>query len=322
MYFPTSAARQLSSVPALPNVPLEDILSLEPSPRKSLFCAVTQRAISVWRVRVRSAFTPECMVSESLRQPSTPLAYLARSEISLTEHGDNLAVTWSPDGSRIVIQVSSVHHNVLLCLIVICSRRRSHISCWYWSTAFPTLQCISRQISHQVFSATSLPAQGRECHFNHSASRSKASYARRVRFSGNRSLLQVEPHLDMHFQPNSVSPRKNHLAFTTSSPPAIQRIPWPSYDDADDNDRSRRSLFGYDTWVLSDHELPWLVDSDGTCYTVYSHYIATRVRLIHLGSHCPEDLVLNFRSGDVGNFGWKSLLCAIGGELTNGRDRC
>lgn len=107
MYFPTSAARQLSSVPALPDLPLEGILSLEPSPRKSLFCALTQHAITVWRVRVRSIFTHICITSESHPQPSTPLAYLARSETSLIEHGDNLAATWSPDGSRIVIQVSS-----------------------------------------------------------------------------------------------------------------------------------------------------------------------------------------------------------------------
>ena len=54
---------------------------------------------------------------EPLRQPSTPLAYLARSATSLVEHGDNLVATWSLDGSRIVIQVSSPHDNALLCLM-------------------------------------------------------------------------------------------------------------------------------------------------------------------------------------------------------------
>lgn len=129
MYFPTSAARQLSSIPVLPDVPLEDILSLEPSPRKSLFCALTQHAISVWRVRVRSIFTPDHILSESLPQPPTPLAHLARSETSLIEHGDNLAVTWSPDGSRIIIQASSIHYDSLFCFMT-SFRPRSHISCW------------------------------------------------------------------------------------------------------------------------------------------------------------------------------------------------
>lgn len=125
------------------------------------------------------------------------------------------------------------------------------------------------------------------------------------------------------FSINSVSPRKHHLAFSTSSPPAIQRIPWPSYDDADiDNDHSRRSLIGYDTWVLNGHELPWLVDSDGMYYAACSQYIVTRVILIHIRSHCREDLAFNFRSGDMDNLGWKSLLRATAGELTNGKDYC
>jgi hypothetical protein len=52
MYFPTSTARLLSSVPGLPNLPPEPILHLVPSPRKSLFCTVTRNGIAVWRVRV------------------------------------------------------------------------------------------------------------------------------------------------------------------------------------------------------------------------------------------------------------------------------
>lgn len=183
------------------------------------------------------------------------------------------------------------------------------------------LQRISRQTSHQVYSVTSLPAQGKDSRFNHSVSRSKASYARRGRFSGNHSLPQVELYLDAFFFTNSVSPRKHHLTFSTSTPPAIQRIPWPSYDDADtQDDHFRRSLIGYDTWVLNDHELPWLVDSDGTGYIICSRHIVTRVILILILSHCREDLVFNFRSGDVGNFRWKSLLCTTAGELTNRKD--
>lgn len=54
MYFPTSAARQLSSVPALP-LPSELVLAIAPSPRKTLFVAVTGTGLSLWRVRVRTA---------------------------------------------------------------------------------------------------------------------------------------------------------------------------------------------------------------------------------------------------------------------------
>jgi hypothetical protein len=66
----------------------------------------------------------------------------------------------------------------------------------------------------------------------------------------------------------SVSPRKDYILFSTQSPPAIQRIPWPAIDE-DDLDivsaraRRRRSWTGYDTWMLNDQELPWLNDPQG-----------------------------------------------------------
>lgn len=53
MYFPTSAARQLSTVPTLPHLPPEPAIALSASPTKSLFCTLTRNGLSVWRVRVR-----------------------------------------------------------------------------------------------------------------------------------------------------------------------------------------------------------------------------------------------------------------------------
>ncbi|KAI9572704.1 RIC1-domain-containing protein [Boletus coccyginus] len=211
MYFPTSAAKRLSGAPALPDEPLENILSLAPSPRRSLFCAVTQHAITVWRVR-----------------PSTPLAYLARSKTSLVEHGDNLAVTWSPDGSRIVIQTTFSY----LVLVMV--------------------DCI---LDVAVYQPPDIPP-GVQRNFLAGPGEGVPLQSLSLSFEG---VIRAEG------QVLSVSPRKHHLAFSTSSPPAVQRIPWPSYDDTDvENDRSQRSPFGYDTWVLNDHELPWLVDCDVT----------------------------------------------------------
>ncbi|KAN0100860.1 RIC1 domain containing protein [Tylopilus felleus] len=211
MYFPTSAARQLSSVPALPDVLLENILALEPSPRKSLFCALTRHSITVWRVR-----------------PPAPLAYLARSETSLIEHGDNLAVTWSPDGNRIVIQTTFSY------LVLV------------------TVDCVP---DAAVYQPPDIPP-GVQRNFLAGPGEGLPLQSLSLSFEG---VIRAEGRV------LSVSPRKHHLAFSTSSPPAIQRIPWPSYDDSDtENDHSRRSLFGYDTWVLNDHEVPWLVDSDVT----------------------------------------------------------
>ncbi|KIY65901.1 RIC1-domain-containing protein [Cylindrobasidium torrendii FP15055 ss-10] len=102
MYFPTSAAKRLATVPALPNIPAEPALSVLPSPRKSFFSVLTRNGISVWRVR-----------------PTSILAYLSRTPASIVDHGENVEAHWAPDGSRIVIQTSlsflvliSVSYNV------------------------------------------------------------------------------------------------------------------------------------------------------------------------------------------------------------------
>ncbi|KAG6837879.1 hypothetical protein H0H93_013032 [Arthromyces matolae] len=89
MYFPTSAARQLSTIPALPNLPPEPVICLRPSPRKALFCTLTRNGVSVWRVR-----------------PPAVLSFLSRTPTSLLDHGENVDVQWSPDSSRLVIKTS------------------------------------------------------------------------------------------------------------------------------------------------------------------------------------------------------------------------
>ncbi|KAJ7693644.1 RIC1-domain-containing protein [Mycena rosella] len=91
MYFPTTTAHQLSSIPALPNIPPESekLICLVPSPRKSLFCTLSRTGVSIWRVR-----------------PSAVLAYLSRTPTSILDHGENIAVHWAPDGGRIIIQTS------------------------------------------------------------------------------------------------------------------------------------------------------------------------------------------------------------------------
>ncbi|THU88454.1 RIC1-domain-containing protein [Dendrothele bispora CBS 962.96] len=89
MYFPTSTARQLSTVPALPNIPPESVVDLCPNPKKSLFCTLTRNGLSVWRVR-----------------PSALLAFLSRTPASIIDHGENFKAHWSPDGDRIVVQTT------------------------------------------------------------------------------------------------------------------------------------------------------------------------------------------------------------------------
>ncbi|KAH7915124.1 RIC1-domain-containing protein [Hygrophoropsis aurantiaca] len=210
MYFPTSAARQLSTVPALPDVAPEPILALEASPRKSLFCTLTKDALTVWRVR-----------------PSAPLAYLSRTATSLAEHGENTAVTWSPDGSRIVIQTT---------------------------LSYLVLVTVDYMPDASVYQAPEIPP-GAQRNFLAGPGEGLPLQSIGLAFEG---VIKVEGNVV------SVSPRKNHIMFSTSSPPAVQRIPWPAYgvEVNGEEQTAKKSLMGYDTWILNDHELPWLADAD------------------------------------------------------------
>jgi hypothetical protein len=61
-----------------------------------------------------------------------------------------------------------------------------------------------------------------------------------------------------------VSPRKHFILFSTRDPPAIQRIPWPTHDHPkDEEERKGKNFVWYNTWILNDLELPWLVETDG-----------------------------------------------------------
>ncbi|KAF8203148.1 RIC1-domain-containing protein [Pholiota molesta] len=89
MYFPITAARQLATTPALPNIPPEPVVALAASPRKGLFCTLTRTVVAVWSGR-----------------PSALLSILTRTPTSILNHGDSLDAWWSPDGNRIVVKTS------------------------------------------------------------------------------------------------------------------------------------------------------------------------------------------------------------------------
>lgn len=60
MYFPTSAARQLATSAALPNIPTELVIALASNPRKSLFCTLTRTVVALWLGRV-SFYSLKCL---------------------------------------------------------------------------------------------------------------------------------------------------------------------------------------------------------------------------------------------------------------------
>ncbi|KAI0651550.1 RIC1-domain-containing protein [Trametes meyenii] len=210
MYFPTSAARQLSSAPALP-LPSERVLALAPSPRKTLFATVTKSGLSLWRVR-----------------PSAVLAHLSRTATSLQEHGENLALQWSPDGQRIVVQTTGSH------LVLV------------------TVEYNAEEVPYQT---PPLPANAAR-NFLPGAGEALPLQSLSLHLEG---VIRVEGTL------LSVSPRKEYILFSTCSPPAVQRVPWPNASGGE-NGRG-----DYDTWEINEEEFPWLVDPDVTVCQISYH---------------------------------------------------
>ncbi|KAJ7275450.1 RIC1-domain-containing protein [Mycena haematopus] len=226
MYFPTTTAHQLSSIPALPNIPPESekLIALVPSPRKSLFCTLSRTGVSIWRVR-----------------PSAVLAYLSRTPTSILDHGENIAVHWAPDGGRIIIQTSESY--LVLITVVYLADTPIYVP--------PPLPSTSRNYF--------LPGPGEALPLQCVS----------LRFEG---VIRVDGGLIC------VSPRKQYIIFSTKSPPAVQRIPWPEIEEEHDIvDGEPKTQFGtYETWIFNDHDFDFFVDPDVTA-TKISYSRATGV---------------------------------------------
>ncbi|KAI0963163.1 hypothetical protein AcW1_000322 [Taiwanofungus camphoratus] len=205
MYFPTSAARQLSTAPALP-LPSEVVICLSPSPRKSLCCTLTKSGLSAWRVR-----------------PSAVLAYLSRTPTSLLEHGENVSLSWAPNGKRIVIQTARSY------LVLVAVDFHPDEAPYQSPPLAPTAQ--------RHF----LPGSGEALPL-HSVS------------------LHLEGVIRLEGTLLSVSSRNDCILFSTKGPPALQRVPWPG--NPDDTHNGFKTWADYSTWVLNDEEFPWLIDAD------------------------------------------------------------
>ncbi|KAL5534531.1 hypothetical protein ACEPAG_994 [Sanghuangporus baumii] len=216
MYFPTSAARLLSTVPALPNLVPEPVVSLCPSPNKALFCTLTKNGITVWRAR-----------------PAVVLAFLSRTTTSMIEHGDNVSAHWHTNGSRLLIQTTGSY----LVLVRVTLDGRSAL---------------------EPYQSPPLPSNAQR-HFQPGSGEALPMFSVSLSFEG---VIRVDGDL------LSVSPRRQCIMFSTKNPPSVQRIPWPTVEDdlneEYDGSESKGSLSRHETWILNDHELPWLVNSNVT----------------------------------------------------------
>jgi RAB6A-GEF complex partner protein 1 len=62
-----------------------------------------------------------------------------------------------------------------------------------------------------------------------------------------------------------VSPRKDCILFTTKSPPAVQKIPWPADEEnAEDGYGLReRQMWDYEMWQFNEHDFDWFIEPEG-----------------------------------------------------------
>ncbi|KAI0274897.1 RIC1-domain-containing protein [Gloeopeniophorella convolvens] len=156
-------------------------------------------------------------------RPFAVLAYLSRTSTSIEEHGENQSVHWSTDGTRLVIQTAKSY-------LVLASLHQKPDEAPY---ATPHLASNTLR--------TFLPGPGEALPLQ----------ALVIRFEG---VIRVEGSL------LSVSPRKHYILFSTKNPPCIQRIPWPVSYEAENSAEHR--MYGYENWILNEHDFPWLVDSN------------------------------------------------------------
>ncbi|KAH9486681.1 Guanine nucleotide exchange factor subunit Rich [Psilocybe cubensis] len=159
-------------------------------------------------------------------RPSALLSVLTRTPISILNHGDNLDVWWSPDGNRIIVKTS----DSFLVLISVDFNNDAA----YASSPLPS----NAQRNFLAGPGEALPFPSISLHFE--------------------GVVRVEGGLQ------SVSPRKQHMSFSTRDPPTIQSMPWPTVELDEDDDASieQNIPLDYNTWLLNDLDFSWLVEPD------------------------------------------------------------
>lgn len=160
------------------------------------------------------------------------MAYLSRTPTSLAEHGENQALHWSTDGTRIVIQTAK---------------------------SYLVLVTVQFNPNETPYEAPEL-ASGNKRNFLPGPGEALPLQSIVLHFEG---VIRVEGSL------LSVSPRRHYILFSTKSPPSIQRIPWPVAQDAELYGRGGSRQYGYDSWVINEEDFPWLEDSDVTVSDIF-----------------------------------------------------
>ncbi|KAF8344080.1 RIC1-domain-containing protein [Cantharellus anzutake] len=169
-------------------------------------------------------------------RPLVHLCSLTRSETSIALHGTNCSANWSPDSTRIVVQTTSSY------LVLIKVKKDPDVLA-YSSSSLATAALKRFQ-----------PGPGEEAHLH-------------VHHLSLEGVIQVRGEL------RCVSPRQTHILFSTSIPPAVQRIPWPITNDSDSGsdgeDIGHQKWLGHDTWMTHQEDMPWLLQSNVMVDIIY-----------------------------------------------------
>ena len=203
------------------------------------------------------------------------LAHLSRTSISLSEHGENKHASWSPDSSRIVIEVMTYSTREAFADTMITlqdNRLTPHIGgCRVFDLPSPvpyspTFDCcpppfLTRSRGRPAATVCWPPVRG--CH----------SHRRRNTQVPIASLVFSELFPNVYH--SSVSLRNHSILFSTKNPPAVQRIPWPSQEEETEHGRGvkRKKWLGHDTWILNDQDFPWLRSTNGDAFRRHSRLL-------------------------------------------------
>lgn len=205
----------------------------------------------------------------NILQPTVVLSHLSRSANSIEEHGQNQAVYWSPDASRLVIQVSRLPRPALFRgpLKHLHQTDKSHI-------LLVSIQ-YARQFGRTPYDASRLARAARRFHPGPGEGVPLEEIALELegvvaidgsiqKFVPNSSLDCIA--LTYSCPDNSVLLRESHILFSTADPPAVQRIAWPSQEQEEEI-KSPLSPTGSgqdDGWALRLSRMSWLPEA-GPC---------------------------------------------------------
>lgn len=157
------------------------------------------------------------------------VAHLARTVVSLQEHGENRTVHWAPDASKLVIETDKSH---ILLVAVHYSKDSSQTP--YDASRAP------RASGSRLF----LPGPG------------EAIPLQRIE-------LELEGVVAIDGGIICVSLRQTHIVFSTADPAAVQRIPWPGNEQEEElqTPLSPARPIDAEGWAVSVKDMAWLVNS-------------------------------------------------------------